>query len=68
MSMDKQSARDSLEKSEDRFTELTQGAKDLVDQEGTRYAFVDGSEATGIEAAARQAERIVRATERAANG
>lgn len=68
MGMDKQSARDSLEKSEDRFTELTQGAKDLVDQDGTRYRFVDGSEATGIEAAAREAARIVQAAERSANG
>lgn len=66
MGMENASARGRLEQAEDRFTEITQGAKDLLDlsPDGTRYKFVDGSEAEGVQAAADEAERIVRNTER----
>lgn len=62
--MDKASARGRLERAEDEFSDLTQGSKDLVDQDGTRYKFVDGSEATGVGDAADTAERIVGYTKR----
>lgn len=67
MGMENASARGRLERAEDRFTDLTQGAKDLLNlgPDGTRYKFVDGSEVVGVQPAADMAELIVRNTERA---
>lgn len=58
--VDKIVARERLYRAEAAFDELMQGSRDLLVSDRTLYVFADGTEVRGIEAAAREAERLVR--------
>lgn len=60
--IERAAARERLYRAEDRFDDLTQGGRDLVDMNGTTYVFADGQTVKGVTAAADYAEQVVRRT------
>lgn len=58
--MDNVTARERLYRAELEFDTLMEGGRELLDTDGTRYRFADGTEVNGVGAAADHAERMVR--------
>lgn len=58
--MENTAARERLYRAEAEFDALMEGGRELLDVDGTRYRFADGTEVTGVKAAADHAERMVR--------